>query len=121
MAEDRMYDADRPHRDAIRKQLAVVCKALSSTKRLELLDLVRQGHRSVGSLARETGLSVANASQHLLVLRAARLVKADRNGHHVVCRVADENVGALCSRLESFAENQLNALGKVYRKGDACM
>ncbi|MBL7176097.1 MAG: winged helix-turn-helix transcriptional regulator [Desulfobacteraceae bacterium] len=55
-------------------------KAVSSPKRLEILDLLCQGERTVDVLAKESGLTVANASQHLQVLRASRLVEAEKVG-----------------------------------------
>src|SRR5918995_566508 len=68
-----------PHRrfkDTIYEQLARVGKALSAPKRLELLDLLCQGPRTVEALADQAALSIANASQHLQVLRAARLAES---------------------------------------------
>jgi DNA-binding transcriptional ArsR family regulator len=62
----------------IYEQFARIGKALAAPARLELLDLLLQGERSVDALARETQMSVANASQHLQVLLATRLVDARR-------------------------------------------
>jgi DNA-binding transcriptional ArsR family regulator/rhodanese-related sulfurtransferase len=82
-----------PHRrfkDAIYEQLARIGKAASAPKRLELLDLLCQGPRTVEALAEQAAISVANTSQHLQVLRAARLVEAEKRGLHVEYRLADE-------------------------------
>jgi DNA-binding transcriptional ArsR family regulator len=65
-------------------EFARIAQAMASDKRLELLDLLAQAPRHVEALAAETGMSVANVSQHLQVLRAAHLVEADRDGNRVV-------------------------------------
>jgi len=71
---------NRVFKDAIYEQFARIGKAVSSPKRLELLDLLCQWERTVEALAKETGLTVANASQHLQALRAARLVETEKVG-----------------------------------------
>jgi len=79
-----------PHRrfkDRIYGELARLGKAVSAPKRLELLDLLCQGPRTVEALAEQAALSIANASQHLKVLRAARLVDAEKKGEVVVLDV----------------------------------
>jgi len=73
-----MKTPNRTFKDAIYEQFARIGKAVSSPKRLELLDLLCQGPRTVEILAKESSLTVANASQHLQVLRAARLVEAEK-------------------------------------------
>ena len=82
-------NSKREFKDAAYGQLARIGKALSSPKRLELLDLLCQSARSVEALAEETGMSVANTSQHLQVLEAARLVEGRRNGRFVLYYLAD--------------------------------
>lgn len=84
-----MTVAHRRHKDALYEQLARVSKALASPKRLELLDLLAQAPRTVEELAGAAGLSVANASQHLKLLRESRLVESSRRGLHDV-RPAEE-------------------------------
>jgi DNA-binding transcriptional ArsR family regulator len=78
-----MKNPGKQFKGAIYEQFSRIGKALSSPKRLELLDLLCQGSKNVETLARETGLSVANTSQHLQTLRAARLVAAEKEGLHV--------------------------------------
>src|SRR5688572_32941236 len=88
-----------PHRrfkDAIYEQFARLGKATSAPKRLELLDLLCQGPRTVEALAEQTSISVANASQHLQILRGARLVDAEKRGLHVEYRLANEIGRASC-------------------------
>ena len=70
----------RIFKNLLYEQFARIGKALASPHRLELLDVLAQGERSVEVLAQETGMPVANASQHLQVLRTARLVETRREG-----------------------------------------
>jgi DNA-binding transcriptional ArsR family regulator len=74
----------------IRAALAEVAKALSHEHRIELIEQLAQGRRSVEVLADRVGLSVANASQHLQQLRRAGLVTPERNGKRVVYRLAED-------------------------------
>jgi rhodanese-related sulfurtransferase len=99
-----------PHRlfkDAIYEQFSRIGRAVSSPKRLELLDLLCQGERTVEILAKETGMSVANASQHLHVLRAARLVEAEKVGLFVTYRLADQAVCEFFRAMRVLAETRL--------------
>jgi len=73
-------------------QLARISRALASPRRLELVDLLAQGERTVEALARLTGMSVANTSRHLQILRAARLVTVRRAGLFAHYRLAGEGV-----------------------------
>jgi rhodanese-related sulfurtransferase len=105
----------RRFKDAIYEQLARIGKASSAPKRLELLDLLCQGPRTVEALARESALSVANASQHLQVLRAARLVDAEKKGLYVEYRLADEEVGRFFVALRGLAQARLSEIESVKR------
>jgi rhodanese-related sulfurtransferase len=100
----------------IYEQFARLGKALASPSRLELLDLLGQGERSVEQLARACELSVANASQHLQALYAARLVESRRDGQRVLYRLADPAVAALWQALRTTAEKQLAELDAVARE-----
>jgi rhodanese-related sulfurtransferase/DNA-binding transcriptional ArsR family regulator len=107
-----------PHRrfkDAIYEQLARIGKASSAPKRLELLDLLCQGPRTVEALAKESALSVANASQHLKVLRSARLVEAEKKGLYVEYRLADDQVGRFFVALRALAQARLTEIESVQR------
>jgi rhodanese-related sulfurtransferase/predicted transcriptional regulator len=111
--------ARTPGRDAkqrLYEQFARISKALAAPARLELLDLLVQGERSVDALATATELSVANASQHLQVLAAARLVDSRREGQRVLYRIADESVVALWHSLRRTAESRLAELDEVARE-----
>ena len=111
-----MKTTHRRFKDAIYEQFARLGKAISSPKRLELLDLLCQGPRTVEALAEQAAISVANASQHLQVLRAARLVDAEKKGLYVEYRVADDEVGHFYFALRELAEARLAEVDKVTRE-----
>ena len=108
-----MPDHEAKHR--IYEQFARIGKALSAAGRLELLDLIAQGERSVEGLAREAQMSVANASQHLQVLLAARLVDTRRDAQRIYYRLAAPAVIELWLALRRTAESQLAELPAVAR------
>ena len=95
------------------EQFSRVSKALAAPARLELLDLLLQGERSVDALARVTALSVANASQHLQVLAAARLVESRRDGQRIFYRIAHGSVEQLWHALLRTVEARLPELDAV--------
>jgi rhodanese-related sulfurtransferase len=98
------------------EQFARVGKALASPRRLELLDLLGQGPRTVEELARQAGQSLPNTSHHLQVLRAARLVEAEREGLFVTYRLAAEEVGTLFAALRELAESRLAEVAQGRRE-----
>ncbi len=112
-----MSRSSAPHaaKQRIYQQFARISKALAAPARLELLDLLAQGERSVDALAQTTELSVANASQHLKVLAAARLVESRRDGQRVLYRLGGETVEALWHALQRTAEARLVELDEVAR------
>ncbi len=99
-----MTSTHRRFKDAVYEQFARIGKAVSAPKRLELLDLLCQGPRTVEALADQAGLSIANASQHLQVLRSARLVDAEKRGLYVEYRLADDEVCSFFRSLRALAE-----------------
>jgi rhodanese-related sulfurtransferase/DNA-binding MarR family transcriptional regulator len=110
--------AHRAFKDQIYAQFARVGSALASEKRLELLDLLAQAPRHVEALAEETEMSVANTSQHLQALRAARLVESSRDGTRVVYRLANKDVLTLWLALRSVAEAHLADVAQISRQFD---
>lgn len=100
---------------AIYEHLARIGKAVASPGRLELLDLLCQAPRTVEALAREAGMSMANASQHLQVLRAARLVEGEKRGLFVAYRLADEAVCEFYLSLRDLAERRLVEVEGIVR------
>jgi rhodanese-related sulfurtransferase len=111
-----MSSSKRPYKDAIYEQFARIGKAVASPKRLELLDLLCQGERTVEVLAREANLSVANTSQHLQVLRGAHLAEAEKRGLHVVYRIAEPQVADFFHALRALAETQLAEVEQLTRR-----
>ncbi len=101
------------YKDKLYGEFSRVGSALASDKRLALLDILAQGPRHVDALASETGATVANTSQHLQVLRQARLVETEREGTKVLYRLADKSVLDLWLALESVAESRLATVGQV--------
>jgi len=108
-------DAHRAFKNRLYDQFARIGKALSSPHRLELLELLAQGERTVDSLATEIGLSLANASQHLQALRQASLVDSRKQGLYVYYRLADPAVSDLCHVIRTVAEHQLADLDRLVR------
>jgi rhodanese-related sulfurtransferase/biotin operon repressor len=96
-------DSHRVFKANLYEQFAVIGKALASPARLELLDLVGQSERSVEDLALEAGLSVANTSQHLQVLRQAGLVEVHREGKFSYYRLAGKEAFKTCQSIRDFA------------------
>ena len=105
----------RVFRDALYEQFARIGKALSSPKRLELLDLLCQAERTVEVLAGLANLSVANASQHVRLLRAARLVEAEKRGLYVSYRLAEPAVCDLYRAMRKLARSRLADVEQITR------
>src|ERR687895_1288355 len=99
--------ADRAAKMALFDGFAGVAKALASGRRLELLDVLANGERTVEVLAGEVALSVANASQHLQVLRQAGLVTTRRDGTSVYYRLAGPEVFEFWRALRALAASRL--------------
>jgi rhodanese-related sulfurtransferase/biotin operon repressor len=102
----------RLFKDKLFEQFARVGKALANPHRLEILDLLAQGERTVEDLAREAGMSVANTSRHLQELRAARLVEVRREGLYGY-RLADERVFAAWRAIRDLGEARLAEIDRL--------
>src|SRR5215471_16966949 len=94
----------KPLKRAVYEQIARIGHATANPSRLELLDLLSQGPRTVDALSRQTSQSVATTSHHLQVLRRARLVTAEKAGLFVTYRLADAQVGLFLLGLRRQAE-----------------
>jgi len=97
----------RRHKDRLYQLFAQLANALANPHRLELIDLLVQGPRTVEELAHEAQMSVANTSQHLQRLKQARLVRAQREGIHMRYQLAAPVVARLWTELRTVAEHQL--------------
>ncbi len=107
---------NRRFKDAIYEQFARIGKALSSPKRLELLDLLCQGPRTVEVLAKESSLTVANASRHLHILRGAGLADSHKEGLYVVYHIADPAVCGFFRSMRMLAEKRLADIEQITRR-----
>jgi rhodanese-related sulfurtransferase/predicted transcriptional regulator len=106
--------SENPKRD-LYAQFAAVAKAVANEHRLELLEIVAQGERSVEALAERSGLSVANASQHLKHLRRAGLVAARRQAKFVLYRLADDAVLTMLAGMHKVAERNVGEVERILR------
>lgn len=97
-------------------ELARIGKALASGARLEMLDLLAQGPRSVDELARLSGHEMANTSHHLQVLRSARLVDVERRGTRSVYRLGGEDVGLFLVALRRLGKARLAEVERAVRE-----
>ena len=98
---------ERNLKDLLYQEFARIGKSLSSPKRLEILDILTQGPKSVDALAKSTDMSVANVSQHLKTLFNARLVKFSKEGNFVIYELADEVIADFLMTLHALSEKQL--------------
>jgi rhodanese-related sulfurtransferase/DNA-binding transcriptional ArsR family regulator len=108
-----MRPAHRDFKERLYTQYARIGKALASPYRLEILELLAQGERTVESIATEIGQSLANVSQHLRALRHAALVESRKDGLFVAYRLSDPTVFRLCTAIRIVAENQLADLERL--------
>jgi rhodanese-related sulfurtransferase/DNA-binding transcriptional ArsR family regulator len=111
-----MTAAHRDFKDRLYAQFARIGKAVGSPHRIEMLELLAQGERTVDSLAMEIGLSLANTSQHLQALRQAALVDNRKDGLFVYYRLADPAVFELCTTIRHVAERRLADLERLVQQ-----
>jgi rhodanese-related sulfurtransferase len=105
--------AHREFKDRLFEQFARIGKALASPKRLEILDLLAQGERTVEEIARETAMPVANASQHLQALKGVRMVESRREGLYAYYRLADEDVFRTWKTVRALGQKRLAEIDRV--------
>lgn len=108
-------NAHREFKNRLYAQFARIGKALASPHRIELLELLAQGERTVDSLAGEIGISIANGSQHLQALRQAALVDSRKQGQFVYYRLADPAISNLCRAVRTVSEHRLADLDRLVR------
>jgi rhodanese-related sulfurtransferase len=105
----------RQTKDVLYEQVARIGKAASSPKRLELIELLRQGKKTVETLAREASISMKLASAHLRELRAANLVLTERRGKYIFYRLASKGVAEFWVMVHTLAEDRLVELQMALR------
>jgi rhodanese-related sulfurtransferase/predicted transcriptional regulator len=98
------------------ENFALVAKALASANRLELLEALAQGERGVDGLAQASGMSVANTSHHLQILRGGGLVQSRKEGTQVIYSLTDEKVLALLADIRNVAEQHLAEVERIVRE-----
>lgn len=92
---------------------AMICKSFAHPKRIQMLDLLGKGECAVSELQKELGVSKANMSQHLSVLRSAGVVSTRRNGKQVYCALAIPEVKNACHLLREVLRSQLRQQHKL--------
>lgn len=110
-----MKDA-RKIKDLLYEQVARIGKVFSSPKRLELIELLCQGEKTVETLAREASISVKLTSSHLRELRMAQLVETERQGKNILYRLANKSVADLWVQMHTLAEDRLVDLQLALQK-----
>lgn len=108
--------AHRELKDPLYTQFARIGHAVASPVRLELLDLLGQGEKTVETLAEQSGAGIKNASAHLRVLRQARLVETRREGTYIFYRLADGDVSRLVRDLQRLGRSRLAEVEQVARQ-----
>ncbi|MDO8312636.1 MAG: metalloregulator ArsR/SmtB family transcription factor [Sideroxyarcus sp.] len=111
-----MVKSARKIKDLLYEQVARIGKVFSSPKRLELIELLCQGEKTVETLARETSISMKLASAHLRELRGAHLVETERQGKNIYYRLANKSVADLWVQIHTLAEERLIELQLVLQK-----
>lgn len=104
---------ERNLKDLLYQEFARIGKSLSSPKRLEILDILSQGPKSVDALAKSTDMSVANVSQHLKTLFNSRLVKFKKEGNFVIYELADEIISDFLITFHALSEKQLSQVQQI--------
>lgn len=105
----------RDFKNKVYEELAKITKALANSHRLEIIELLAQGEFSVEEIATQTSLSVANASQHLQVLKTAQLVDITRQGNFIHYRLANTNVFKTWKALRELGVERIATIEKLVR------
>jgi rhodanese-related sulfurtransferase/DNA-binding transcriptional ArsR family regulator len=103
----------REAKDRLFSQYAKIGAAISSPKRLELLDLLCQCEKTVETLAEQSAMSIANTSRHLQSLRQSRLVDCRKSGRHVLYRLADDEVCEFVRNVRQLAEKRIAEIDRI--------
>jgi rhodanese-related sulfurtransferase len=105
----------REFKDSVYQELARITKALANPHRLEIIELLAQGDYSVEQLSIQTNLSIANASQHLQVLKTAQLVDITRSGNFIHYRLANQNVFKAWKALRELGVERMATIEKLVK------
>jgi rhodanese-related sulfurtransferase/DNA-binding transcriptional ArsR family regulator len=113
-----MNDQAVQYKDQLYGELVRIGKGLASDKRLEILDLLSQSPKAVDKIALETGISVANTSRHLQVLKDSRLVKTEKHGNHIIYRLGSAKIVQLVRLLIQVGECELSEMQVIEQTAD---
>ncbi len=106
----------REFKDKVYSELARITRSMANPHRLEIIELLAQGEFSVEQIADQTSLSIANASQHLQVLKVAQLVEINRQGNFIYYRLSNSNVFKAWKALRELGVERIAAIDKVVKE-----
>lgn len=106
----------RDFKDKVYNELAKITKSMANPHRLEIIELLAQGEFSVEQIAEQTSLSIANASQHLQVLKVAQLAEINRQGNFIYYRLSNTNVFKTWKALRELGVERITAIDKVVKE-----
>lgn len=106
----------RQFKDKVYNELARITKSMANPHRLEIIELLAQGEFSVEQIAEQTHLSIANASQHLQVLKNAQLVTINRQGNFIFYRLSDSNVFKAWKALRQLGRERISSIEKTLKE-----
>ena len=106
---------NREFKDKVYHELAKITKALSNSHRLEIIELLAQGEYSVEQIAIQTNVSIANASQHLQLLKTSQLVEINRQGNFIYYRLANTNVFKAWKALRELGVERIRSIEKIIK------
>lgn len=106
----------RQFKDKVYNELARITKSMANPHRMEIIELLAQGGFSVEQIAEQTNLPIANASQHLQVLKTAQLVEINRQGNFIFYRLSNSNVFKAWKALRELGVERIAAIEKVVKE-----
>jgi rhodanese-related sulfurtransferase len=106
----------REFKDAIYDGLSKLLKALSNPYRLEIIEMLSQGEKSVEGIVQVTGLSFANASQHLQVMKNNNIVKSRKAGHYVFYSIVNDDFLAMYQQIAKYAVREIAELERIINR-----
>jgi rhodanese-related sulfurtransferase/DNA-binding transcriptional ArsR family regulator len=106
----------REFKDSMYNGLSKLLKSLSNPARLEIIEMLSQGEKSVEGIVQTTNLSVANASQHLQVLKNNNIVKSRKEGHYVFYSLISDDVLSVYQHLVRYAVKEIAELEKILNR-----
>ena len=114
---DKIYQMKgREFKDEMYNGLSKLLKALSNPYRLEVIEMLSQGEKSVEGIVHATGMSFANASQHLQVMKNSNIVKTRKEGHYVYYSLINNEILSLYHQITKYAVNEIAELEKILNR-----